>query len=697
MGKKPLKKRVSILRFLFASLYTVAMTIGANAQVLDPPDLLCANVDNGEVILTWTIPSNAQPGFLYRIQRDLNNGTGFTTIIDGLAYTSTSFIDNDVIVDPSAGSISYRIQTYGSGSSAWSSKVSTIFLTLPNIGTSIAQLSWNAPYDPPPTTGLYKVFRNIEGAGEILVGTVDPSVTAYADTLFGLCDHDDPNKLFEITYRVSYQRPECEMFSNPAIGNYKDELPPEYTEVETVSVDPLTGYSNISWYPITNAPDLMDYTIKEYFSATEQEVIGVVYVDEGVNYWVFDEDDNLNDATSFQILAHDTCGQELGLPPYYTTMRANSSYQDCDQFLQLTWTNYTGWSEGVAEQNIYVNKDNDGFELVQTVSGIQNAIDLIIEPNSSYCIYVEAVSNGSQRPSTSNATCIDTQYPEVIEFNYLNRVTTINDNRIQIDLLQDVSGSGSTYQLLRAKGDGDFLPLATYAQSNEPIISVYDTDVNASSSVYRYKWKAFDGCGAELAESNTGKNIVLTGFTSSQNLINSLQWSEYSTWDGGVEEYRVMRKLGSEPDYSLLYTTGPAQFSYEEDIEPFLLDEGEFCYKILATEGINQYSSETTSESNEVCVTQQPLMWIPNSIVTNGVNKVFKPVAGFIDFESYEMEIYNKWGQKIFWSDDIEDGWDGTYKGSIVPPDYYRYIIVYRDGSGKSYLEQGVLYVRSES
>src|SRR5690606_38644807 len=125
-----------------------------------------------------------------------------------------------------------------------------------------------------------------------------------------------------------------------------------------------------------------------------------------------------------------------------------------------------------------------------------------------------------------------------------------------------------------------------------------------------------------------------------------------------------------------------------------LLDEGEFCYKILATEGINQYSSETTSESNEVCVTQQPLMWIPNSIVTNGVNKVFKPVAGFIDFESYEMEIYNKWGQKIFWSDDIEGGWDGTYKGSIVPPDYYRYIIVYRDGSGKSYLEQGVLYVR---
>src|SRR5690606_31701655 len=397
-------------------------------------------------------------------------------------------------------------------------KVSTIFLTLPNIGTSIAQLSWSAPYDPPPATGAYKIFRNIEGAGEIQVGTVPSSVTTYADTLFGLCDQNDPNRLFAVQYRVSYQRAECEMFSNPDTGNYKDELPPGYTEIETVSVDPLTGFCNISWYPITNAPDLTDYTIKEYFSATEQEVIGVVYVYEGVNFWIFDEDDNLNDATSFQILAHDTCGQELGLPPFYTTMRASSSYQDCDQFIELVWTKYIGWEEGVSAQNIYVNKDNAGYQLIETVSAVENAVQLEIEPNSSYCYYVEAVSNGSQRASTTHSTCVDTDHPEVIEFDYLNRVTTIEEKRIQIDLLQDINGIGTTYELLRAKGDDPFLSLGTYAEINTPVITVYDPDVNASNTVYRYKWKAFDGCGAELAESNTGKNIVLNGITTSENL-----------------------------------------------------------------------------------------------------------------------------------------------------------------------------------
>jgi len=689
--KTPVKKRVSIFRFWFIAIFTITVALSAKAQVLQPPNLLCASVENGDVVLTWVIPANAQPSHMYRIQRDLNNGTGFITIADGLIYTSTIYTDG--LVDPSAGSISYRIQTYGSGSSAWSAKVSTIFLTLPNIGTSIAQLSWSAPYDPPPATGAYKIFRNIEGAGEIQVGTVPSSVTTYADTLFGLCDQNDPNRLFAVQYRVSYQRAECEMFSNPDTGNYKDELPPGYTEIETVSVDPLTGFCNISWYPITNAPDLTDYTIKEYFSATEQEVIGVVYVYEGVNFWIFDEDDNLNDATSFQILAHDTCGQELGLPPFYTTMRASSSYQDCDQFIELVWTKYIGWEEGVSAQNIYVNKDNAGYQLIETVSAVENAVQLEIEPNSSYCFYVEAVSNGSQRPSTTNSTCVDTDYPEVIEFNYLNRVTTIEEKRIQIDLLQDINGIGTTYELLRAKGDDPFLSLGTYAEINNPVITVYDTDVNASNTVYRYKWKAFDGCGAELAESNTGKNIVLNGITTSENLINSLQWTNYSTWDGGVDEYRILRKLGSETDFSLLTTLGPGELGYEEDIEPFLLEEGEFCYKILAVEGTNQYGSETTSMSNEICVTQQPLMWIPNAIVLNGYNDVFKPVAGFIDFQSYEMEIYNKWGQRIFSTNDFEIGWDGFYKGNSVPPDYYRYIIVYRDGSGKSYVEQGVVYV----
>src|SRR5690606_6781173 len=155
------------------------------------------------------------------------------------------------------------------------------------------------------------------------------------------------------------------------------------------------------------------------------------------------------------------------------------------------------WEEGVSAQNIYVNKDNAGYQLIETVSAVENAVQLEIEPNSSYCFYVEAVSNGSQRPSTTNSTCVDTDYPEVIEFNYLNRVTTIEEQRIQMEVLKDISGIVTSFELLRAKGDDPFLSLGTYAEIYNSVTTVYDTGVHASNTVYRYKWKAFDGCGAE--------------------------------------------------------------------------------------------------------------------------------------------------------------------------------------------------------
>jgi gliding motility-associated-like protein len=80
-------------------------------------------------------------------------------------------------------------------------------------------------------------------------------------------------------------------------------------------------------------------------------------------------------------------------------------------------------------------------------------------------------------------------------------------------------------------------------------------------------------------------------------------------------------------------------------------------------------------------------------MVYNGFNDEFKPVIGFVDFESYRMEIYNKWGENLFETREIDRGWDGTYKGNVVPEDFYRYIISVKDGSGKPFIEEGRLYM----
>ena len=124
-----------------------------------------------------------------------------------------------------------------------------------------------------------------------------------------------------------------------------------------------------------------------------------------------------------------------------------------------------------------------------------------------------------------------------------------------------------------------------------------------------------------------------------------------------------------------------------------MMDEGRFCYRIQSIEGPNVYGQGATAFSNISCITREPLVWIPTAMVYQGVNNEFKPVLGFIDFSTYEMEIYNKWGEMLFKTNEADSGWDGTYNGQVVPEDYYRYIISFNDGGGKPFVEEGTMYM----
>ena len=61
---------------------------------------------------------------------------------------------------------------------------------------------------------------------------------------------------------------------------------------------------------------------------------------------------------------------------------------------------------------------------------------------------------------------------------------------------------------------------------------------------------------------------------------------------------------------------------------------------------------------------------VPNAFTPNddGLNDEFKPLFSIVN--EYKMLIFNKYGEKIFESDDINRGWNGIYKGKIVQESY---------------------------
>ncbi|MCU7549225.1 gliding motility-associated C-terminal domain-containing protein [Chitinophagaceae bacterium LB-8] len=72
-------------------------------------------------------------------------------------------------------------------------------------------------------------------------------------------------------------------------------------------------------------------------------------------------------------------------------------------------------------------------------------------------------------------------------------------------------------------------------------------------------------------------------------------------------------------------------------------------------------------------------LYIPNAFTPNGDghNDVFR--AGFgEDITSYNIQVYNRWGTKVFESNEIRRGWDGTISGKLQPAGVYIWVIRYR-------------------
>jgi gliding motility-associated-like protein len=73
-----------------------------------------------------------------------------------------------------------------------------------------------------------------------------------------------------------------------------------------------------------------------------------------------------------------------------------------------------------------------------------------------------------------------------------------------------------------------------------------------------------------------------------------------------------------------------------------------------------------TSEYTLTVIYEEDLIfYVPNSFTPDGdqFNQVFVPIfSSGIDESSYHLSIFNRWGEIIFESNDVQVGWDGTYK-----------------------------------
>jgi large repetitive protein len=80
--------------------------------------------------------------------------------------------------------------------------------------------------------------------------------------------------------------------------------------------------------------------------------------------------------------------------------------------------------------------------------------------------------------------------------------------------------------------------------------------------------------------------------------------------------------------------------------------------------------------SSQVSVKVSPEVIIPNTFTPNndGINDLWN-IQGLIAYQKATVDVFDRYGQKVFHSLGYPKAWDGTYGGKIVPTGTYYYII----------------------
>lgn len=113
-------------------------------------------------------------------------------------------------------------------------------------------------------------------------------------------------------------------------------------------------------------------------------------------------------------------------------------------------------------------------------------------------------------------------------------------------------------------------------------------------------------------------------------------------------------------------------------------------FRLTATNECGSHSDDIIVKAGG-CILAVPNAFTPNG---DGKNDVFS-LSKTALLPSFTMQVFNRWGQKIFESRDQMQGWTGTFGGKLCDAGNYAYSIQYRTNDGTPFTLKGmVLLVR---
>jgi len=144
----------------------------------------------------------------------------------------------------------------------------------------------------------------------------------------------------------------------------------------------------------------------------------------------------------------------------------------------------------------------------------------------------------------------------------------------------------------------------------------------------------------------------------------------------------------------IILDAGPNFISYQwstnESSQTIMVSQGGI-YMVNATNNFNCVTTDQT-ELLEDCI---PKVFGPNAFRPGGLNNEFFLFTEYV--EDFEIFIYNRWGNLLFQSNQLDFRWDGTFEGQLLPAAQYSWVVRFTSSfRDRGTIEQygGVLLLR---
>jgi gliding motility-associated-like protein len=145
------------------------------------------------------------------------------------------------------------------------------------------------------------------------------------------------------------------------------------------------------------------------------------------------------------------------------------------------------------------------------------------------------------------------------------------------------------------------------------------------------------------------------------------------------------------------YTNGMNYYWYPGDTNNSILDPFSLTTPVTPLVTTTYYLYATSAfgcvnlDSVVVSINSLTLILLPDAFTPNddGLNDEFR-IVRYLNIELLEeFAVYDRWGEKVFSTDIITDGWNGKYKGHEEPLGVYVWMVKARTYDGEEILKKG--------